>query len=180
MNRLGRPFGVAIAIVAGTFLFALLPLLQVGMVLVLQQRFLDISVGGSQPDLLASGSDLPAGVTSEQLLLQSGLALAFLVIAVASAVGALPNEGSGLTVDFPQRRGRSPAPRNREMVENLRDPLPHILLDLPKTHDAYLQRLSATERQNVRTDNRRLTSGHEFACTDLAAGGHCWCGNRLA
>jgi hypothetical protein len=81
MKRPGRPFGVSIAIAAGTFLFALLPLLQVGMVLGLRQHYLNISVG-DEAGLSASGADFTAGVSSEQLLLQSVLALAFLAVAV--------------------------------------------------------------------------------------------------
>lgn len=82
MKRPGRPFGVSIAVAAGTFLFGLLPLLQVGMVLIMRQRYLNISFDGSDAGITASGVDFTAGVSVEQLLLQAVLALAFLVIAV--------------------------------------------------------------------------------------------------
>lgn len=82
MKRPGRPFGVSIAVAAGTFLFAVLPLLQVGMVLGLRQHYLNISLEGDEAGLSASGANFTAGVSDEQLLLQSVLALVFLAVAV--------------------------------------------------------------------------------------------------
>lgn len=87
MKRPGRPFGVAIAIAAGIFVFGLLPLLQIGMALTVRQHFLNRSTSA---DLLASGANFIGGVTGEQMLLQAVLALAFLVIAVFAWRGRPP------------------------------------------------------------------------------------------
>lgn len=87
MKRPGRPFGVAVAIAAGTFLFAVLPLLQVGMVLSVRQHFL---YGSAPTDAIASGADIVGGVSGGQLLLQAALAMGFVVIAVATWRGRPP------------------------------------------------------------------------------------------
>ncbi|MBI5670894.1 MAG: hypothetical protein HZC41_23115 [Chloroflexi bacterium] len=90
MKRPGRPFGVAIAIAAGVFLFALLPLLQVGMALTVRQHFLNAASSDDTFAPLASGADFIGGVSTGQLALQSVLALAFLVVAVVTWRGRPP------------------------------------------------------------------------------------------
>lgn len=82
MKRPGRPFGVAVAIIAGIFLFSLLPLLQVGMMLVLRQHFLNVANSDEAFLPSASGTDFIGGVSANQLALQAGLALVFLIIAL--------------------------------------------------------------------------------------------------
>lgn len=82
MNRPGRPFGVAIAIIAGAFLFSLLPLLQVGMALVVRQHFLNAASSGGVFGTFASGGEFLGSGSDSQIGLQTVLALIFLVIAV--------------------------------------------------------------------------------------------------
>jgi CelD/BcsL family acetyltransferase involved in cellulose biosynthesis len=54
-------------------------------------------------------------------------------------------------------------------VERIRDPLPHALLNLPRTFDEYLQGLSSRERQNIRKENRRLVREHGMVSVDASA-----------
>ncbi|HEX2909068.1 MAG TPA: hypothetical protein VHO69_19500 [Phototrophicaceae bacterium] len=82
MRRPGRPLGVSLAIVASLFLFTLLPLLQVGMILVLRQRFVNLDFAGEGEQPIFSGADVVGGVPMGQIVFQGALSLAFLVIAV--------------------------------------------------------------------------------------------------
>lgn len=80
MPKPGRPLGLSIAIVTSVMLFSLLPLLQVGILLLLRERFRAVEYleGGG-----AVGSYM-LGIPDSRLLLQSALGLAFLVIAAAA------------------------------------------------------------------------------------------------
>lgn len=75
-----RPLGVSLAIITSILLFSVLPLIQVGLVMVVQQHFasLDFPEGGPQP--VAVGGDF-LGVAPMTLIVQSALALAFLGLA---------------------------------------------------------------------------------------------------
>lgn len=80
MERPGRPFGVTLAIIASAFLFSILPLLQVGIILLVRQHFLNMDFQGTGLDMIAMGGDL-LGVPESSILLQFTLALVFFVIA---------------------------------------------------------------------------------------------------
>lgn len=80
MPKPGRPLGLSIAIITSVMLFSLLPLLQVGILLLLRERFRAVEYledGG------AVGSYM-LGISDSKLLLQFVLGLVFLVIAVAA------------------------------------------------------------------------------------------------
>ena len=81
MKRPGRPFGVSLAIVASTFLYTLLPLLQIGTILLVRQHFLNIQFGDEVPNPIAMGGDF-LGVPESNLILQGALSLGFLMIAI--------------------------------------------------------------------------------------------------
>ena len=80
-----RPLGLTLAILASVVLYALLPLLQVAMVLLVQMRLqtMQLTLSGESGDItpLAVGGDF-IGVSIGGLIVQSALALIFLVIAV--------------------------------------------------------------------------------------------------
>ncbi len=76
----GRPLGLSIAIVTSVMLFSLLPLLQVGILLLLRERFRAV-------EYLEDGGALGSymlGISDSRLLLQFMLGLAFLLIAAAA------------------------------------------------------------------------------------------------
>lgn len=81
MHRPARPFGVTLAILSSLLLFTILPLMQVGIVLAVQQRFLNVQLvdDGIQP--IALGGDF-LGFSPLLVILQTVLAFAFLVIAI--------------------------------------------------------------------------------------------------
>ncbi|MCY2954883.1 MAG: GNAT family N-acetyltransferase [Planctomycetota bacterium] len=53
-------------------------------------------------------------------------------------------------------------------VQCARDERPHMLLDLPKTFDAYCGGLSTREKRNIGKENRRLVRNHEVRCDDAS------------
>lgn len=81
MQKPGRPFGVTLAIIASACLFSIVPLLQVGLILVVRQHFLNMDFKDSGLDMIAMGGDF-LGVSESSLILQSVLSIAFLVICV--------------------------------------------------------------------------------------------------
>ncbi|MGQ9887930.1 MAG: hypothetical protein ACUVSX_05505 [Aggregatilineales bacterium] len=80
MPKPGRPLGLSIAIITSVMLFSLLPLLQVGILLLLRERFgaVEYLEGGG-----AVGSYM-LGISDSKLLVQFALGLAFLLIAAAA------------------------------------------------------------------------------------------------
>jgi hypothetical protein len=81
MQKPGRPFGVTLAIIASACLFSILPLLQVGIILVVRQHFLNMDFQDSGLDMIAMGGDF-LGVPESSLILQSVLSIGFLIICV--------------------------------------------------------------------------------------------------
>ena len=81
MPRPGRPFGVTLALIASACLFSILPLLQVGLILVVRQHFLNMEFQDTGLDMIAMGGDL-LGVAESSLILQTVLSLSFLLIVV--------------------------------------------------------------------------------------------------
>jgi hypothetical protein len=89
-----RTLGVSLAVIASTLLFTVLPLIQVSMVLIVQARLsgLPARVSAAQDVLgepLFSGGDL-LGLAPGALLLQAGLALGFVPVAVLAWRGGRP------------------------------------------------------------------------------------------
>lgn len=82
LRRQGRPCGVTVAILAGIFLFSLLPLLQVGMVLIVRQHFASLDFPEDGPQPMATGGNFLGGITEAELALQGALSLGFLAVAV--------------------------------------------------------------------------------------------------
>jgi hypothetical protein len=78
MRKPGRPLGLSLAIVTAVMLFSILPLVQVLFFVSLKHRFQDIEFleGGG-----ASGVDV-IGVSDTALLIQTVVAVVFLVIAI--------------------------------------------------------------------------------------------------
>lgn len=81
MHRPPRPFGVTLAILSSILLFTILPLMEVGIVLIVQQRFMNLQLvdDGIQP--IAMGGDF-LGFSPLLVILQAALAFIFLVIAI--------------------------------------------------------------------------------------------------
>ncbi len=88
MQRPPRPFGVSLAIIAAFFMFSLLPLLQVGLLLVVQSRFNSVSLPEDYPQPITGGEIL--GLSSSGLLLQLAVAIAFLLVAALAWRGRHP------------------------------------------------------------------------------------------
>ncbi|MBL8163589.1 MAG: hypothetical protein JNJ61_16510 [Anaerolineae bacterium] len=88
MQRPPRPFGVSLAIIAAFFMFSLLPLLQVGLLLVVQSRFNSVSLPEDYPQPITGGEIL--GLSSSGLLLQLAVAIAFLLVAALAWRGRPP------------------------------------------------------------------------------------------
>jgi hypothetical protein len=81
VTKPGRPFGVSLAIIASACLFSILPLLQVGLVLMVRQHFLNMDFQESGMEVIAMGGDL-LGVPESSLILQTFLSFLFMFIAV--------------------------------------------------------------------------------------------------
>ncbi len=81
MDKPGRPIGVSLAIIMSVIWFAVLPLLQVGLLLLIQQRFqnLDFTAGGIEP--IAYGGDF-LGVPVWILVVQVICGILILFVAV--------------------------------------------------------------------------------------------------
>ncbi len=79
MERPGRPLGVSLAIIASSFLFAVVPLMQVVMVLLVQRHFMNLSFEEGFEPFVTGGDFL--GIPESSILLQSLLSIGFLIIA---------------------------------------------------------------------------------------------------
>jgi hypothetical protein len=86
-GRPGRPLGVSLAILASVLLFSVFPLLQVGMVLLVERQVQQanpvIPLGeDGELEAIATGGDFRGGITDDRLVLQTALGVAFLIVAV--------------------------------------------------------------------------------------------------
>lgn len=88
MEKPGRPLGVSLAIIASTVLFAILPLLQVAMVLLVRRHFMNLSFEEGFEPVITGGDYL--GVPESSLILQAVLGITFLVITVLAWRGRPP------------------------------------------------------------------------------------------
>lgn len=97
MQRPPRPFGVTLAILSSLLLFTILPLMEVGIILIVRQRFLNVQLvdDGIQP--IAMGGDF-LGVSPLLVTLQAVLAFSFLVIAILAWRGRPSSIRFGLVV----------------------------------------------------------------------------------
>jgi hypothetical protein len=93
-DRPGRPLGVVLAIAVSVLLYSILPLMLVGQVLLIEQHFNRmepvIPIDGETVVPIISGGDLRGGITDWHLILQSALAVGFLLLAVAAWRGRPP------------------------------------------------------------------------------------------
>lgn len=80
----GRPFGVTLAILASVMLYTVIPLIQVGAILLVENHFrrVDETPIPGQMGAGISGGDFRGGISNEQLILQSSVAIGFLIIAL--------------------------------------------------------------------------------------------------
>lgn len=81
-----RPFGVTLAILVSVILYAVIPLMQVGLVLAVADHFRnrDSTItlpNGEELTEVASGGEFIGDISTERLILQGTLALGFLVVA---------------------------------------------------------------------------------------------------
>jgi hypothetical protein len=91
VERPGRPFGVSVAIVASAFLFTILPLMQIGAVLIVRRHFMNMSFEDDQLGIepFAIGGDF-LGVQESSIFIQAILSIIFLMIAIAAWRGRPP------------------------------------------------------------------------------------------
>lgn len=89
MQRPPRPFGVTLAILASLILFTVFPLLQVGMLALVQLHFARVTFAddGTQPMIM--GADI-LGVPTSRIILQVVLAIVFLLVAFFAWKGRPP------------------------------------------------------------------------------------------
>ncbi len=93
--KIQRPFGVTLAILASTLIYAIVPLLQVGMILLVAGRFSNrnpstILPDGQELQEFASGGNVFGDISNERLVLQGVLAFIFLIIAFFTWRGKPP------------------------------------------------------------------------------------------
>jgi hypothetical protein len=81
MERPGRPLGVSLAIIASLLVFTISPLLQVGLLFVVRQHFVDQSLPSIEGEPVVSGGDI-IGIPASTLIIQAALAVIFLAAAV--------------------------------------------------------------------------------------------------
>lgn len=90
----GRPFGVTLAIIASVLLFAVIPLLQIGMVLIVENHFrnLDNTITLPSGEVLEgfSGGDFRGGISDERIILQGVTGIIFIGIALLAWRGRPP------------------------------------------------------------------------------------------
>lgn len=90
----GRPLGLILAIAASVLLYTVVPLMLVGQVLLVEQHFNRmepaIPIDGDVFAPIASGGDLRGQIADWHLLLQTALALGFLLLALAAWRGKPP------------------------------------------------------------------------------------------
>ncbi len=94
-DKPGRPFGLTLAILVSIVLYTVLPLLVVGGILVVEEHFRNIQettlvLPGMVVQEPVVGGNFRGGITDAQLILQSIIAVAFLVIALLSWRGKPP------------------------------------------------------------------------------------------
>ncbi len=82
----GRPFGITVAIIATVVLYSFIPLLQLGMVLLVEQHFqnLDQTImlpNGEETTAFATGGNFRGDLSDARLILQGILAVSFLIVA---------------------------------------------------------------------------------------------------
>lgn len=81
MQRPLRPLGVSLAVVASTFLFSILPLMQVALLLAIRSHFTSIEFAENIPQPIVTGGDI-LGISWESVIFQGIVAIIFLVIAI--------------------------------------------------------------------------------------------------
>lgn len=90
----GRPFGVTIAIFASVIIFSIVPLMQVGLILLVEQHFANRDNTLVLPDGTEStgitGGDLRGDLADSRIYLQGALAVVFFVLAFLAWVGRPP------------------------------------------------------------------------------------------
>ena len=80
MQRPPRPFGVTLAILASLILFTVFPLIQVGMLALVQLHFSRVQFEEAELQPVFMGADI-LGVPEWRIILQAVIAIVFLVIA---------------------------------------------------------------------------------------------------
>lgn len=81
MQRPPRPFGVTLAVIASIILFTLFPLAEVALLVSVRLHFSNMTLGGDGPQPIAMGADF-LGIPDSRIILQSVIAIGFLIIAV--------------------------------------------------------------------------------------------------
>ena len=82
----GRPFGITVAIFASVALYSFIPLLQLGMILLVERHFQNLPQtimlpNGEETTAFATGGNFRGDLTDERLILQAVMAVGFLMIA---------------------------------------------------------------------------------------------------
>ncbi|MEZ4667709.1 MAG: hypothetical protein R3E39_07305 [Anaerolineae bacterium] len=97
MRRPLRPFGVTLAILSSLLLFTILPLMEIGIVLLVRLRFMSVQLidDGIQP--VAIGGDF-LGFSPILGVLQTVFAVAFLIIAILAWRGRPPYIRFGMVI----------------------------------------------------------------------------------
>lgn len=89
MQRPPRPFGVTLAILSSLILFTIFPLIQVGMLVLVQLHFSRVQFAEDELQPVFMGADI-LGVPASRIVLQAVLAIIFLVIAFFAWKGRPP------------------------------------------------------------------------------------------
>jgi hypothetical protein len=89
VQRPPRPFGVTLAILASLILFTVFPLLQVGMLLVVQSHFAGMTFDDAGLQPIVMGADI-LGVPTSRVVIQATIAIVFLIIAFFAWRGRPP------------------------------------------------------------------------------------------
>ncbi len=86
MKQPSRPFGVTLAILASLFMFSIIPLLEVGMVLLVRQHFLNVQLGDDGLQPIAMGGDF-LGVSPVNMAIQGVIGITFLIVGILAWFG---------------------------------------------------------------------------------------------
>lgn len=94
-DKPGRPFGLTLAILVSVVLYTILPLLVVGGILIVEEHFRNMQettlvLPGMLVQEPVIGGNFRGGITDEQLILQSAIAVGFLLIALMAWRGRPP------------------------------------------------------------------------------------------
>ncbi len=89
MQRPPRPFGVTLAILASLTLFTVFPLLQVGMLLIVQSHFAGMTFDDAGLQPIVMGADI-LGVPASRIFLQALIAIVFFIVAFFAWRGRPP------------------------------------------------------------------------------------------